>query len=204
MLNINVILMGSNFVGRKSIMKRFIDEKFSKEFTTQYYVGFLEKKIEILNQKINFNLKTIYERGCRAILTKFVGKNSNVVLLVYDITSKDSFLEIKDYYYEEAKNQSNNEIIFVIVGNKSDLNEKREVEKTEGEEYAKKIGAIFYETSAKTNDNISELFNDLAKIFITRNNFNSKINENINKDEKKISLSLNKFSNENKKKKICK
>ena len=84
------------------------------------------------------------------------------VILVYDMTTKESFDEAKNYWFEQIKQYCKNDLIIAIEVNKSDLYETREVEDEEGEEYAKSIGAFFASTSAKNDSGIKILFENIA------------------------------------------
>ena len=83
--------------------------------------------------------------------------------MVYDITRKDSFEELKGYWLEKIKELSPERIILVIAANKSDLFEHEAVDKSIARDFAKKIGAFYIATSAKNNDGINNLFEEIAK-----------------------------------------
>ena len=96
---------------------------------------------------------------------------------------KKSFEDIKNFWYDQIKqNCDNDKLILAIAGNKCDLYEQRQVEYSEGEKYAKIIGAFFTETSAKNADGISNLFENLANKLL---NPNFKVNNNEQKDDGK-------------------
>jgi small GTP-binding protein len=96
-------------------------------------------------------------------LAKIFYKDAKVIVLVYDITSKDSFVQMKEYWYEQIKQQGNKDVIIAVAANKGDLYEKRVISNEEGEEFAKQIGAIFATTSAKDDSGILELFQNLGR-----------------------------------------
>ena len=82
-------------------------------------------------------------------------------LVVYDISSRDSFNNVSTWI-EDCKNQSPKTIYMVLVGNKSDLEDKRQVSTEEGQELADKYGMLFFETSAKNGQNVEEIFQNSA------------------------------------------
>ena len=94
---------------------------------------------------------------------------ANVGILVYDITNKKSFSSIKEYWYNELKENTEKGIIFNLVGNKQDLFEMEAVKEDEAKEFAKSINANFYLTSAKNNVLITELFLHSGRLFIDPN-----------------------------------
>ena len=84
-------------------------------------------------------------------------RDANIILLVYDIASKDSFDHLPDWIHD-LSNVKFDEVIFALVGNKNDLEEQRQVSKDEGLKFAEENNYIFEEISAKTGDGFSELF----------------------------------------------
>ena len=103
-------------------------------------------------------------------------------LLVYDITRKETFVHVTKWL-EEVRDNSSKTIAIILVGNKNDLEDQREVSYEEGEALAKENGLMFLETSAKTSCNIIEAFNLSAKCILNnmeKNENNSSIHHNIN------------------------
>ena len=189
---IKVTLIGESTVGKSSIMIRFIENKFDNTLAS---IGtqFGTKTIEIDNEKITFHVwDTAGQEKFRA-LTKQYYIDAQVIILVYDITNKKSFDEIKNYWYNEIKSNVNENAIFCLVGNKNDLYEKEEVSNFEGEEFADSINAIFKSTSALSNVGIPNLFENIGK----------KILELKKKGELDESICSNELLNENKKNHKC-
>jgi len=203
MSSIKVVLLGESAVGKTSIITRFVENKFKQDTMSSLSANFVSKKIEIGNNKsIKFDIwDTAGQEKYRA-LAKIFYQDSKIVILVYDITNKNSFNELKNYWYEKVKENSSSDVIFAIAGNKCDLYEKEEVEKTEGEKFAKEIGAIFHETSALNSNGINELFTDIAMKFSSPN-VSSDNNSVENNKEDKHKLTLSNSKNNVKKGKIC-
>ena len=84
-------------------------------------------------------------------------RDANIILLVYEVTSKDSFLHL-NHWLNDLTAVKKEEVIFAVVGNKTDLDDKREVSSEEGEKFAKENDYLFAEVSAKTGDGFSDLF----------------------------------------------
>jgi len=123
-------------------------------------------------------------------------KYADCCLLVYDITSKDSFKKIKNYYVQKVKENCKNNIKIVLLGNKTDLENRREVSKEEGLDLAMENGYIFMESSCKNNYNVADAFSALVEM--TNNEFLK------TKTKKNISLKRNiNYSNRSKKKESC-
>ena len=203
MSSIKVVLLGESAVGKTSIITRFVENKFKQDTMSSLSANFVSKKIDLGNNKsIKFDIwDTAGQEKYRA-LAKIFYQDSKIVILVYDITNKNSFNELKNYWYEKVKENSSSDVIFAIAGNKCDLYEKEEVEKTEGEKFAKEIGAIFHETSALNSNGINELFTDIAMKFSSPN-VSSDNNSVENNKEDKHKLTLSNSKDNVKKGKIC-
>ena len=102
-------------------------------------------------------------------LTKFFYKDAKVAILVYDITRMDTFNSVKNFWYEQVKENGPKNIVIGIAGNKCDLYEKEEVNENEAREVAESIGAIFALTSAQNNSGITELFRDVGNKYLDPN-----------------------------------
>ena len=89
-------------------------------------------------------------------------RDSSVAVVVYDITSQKSFQQTRKWV-DDVRGERGSDVIIVLVGNKTDLSEKREVKIEEGEEEAKKLGCLFVETSAKVGYNVKGLFKKIAQ-----------------------------------------
>ena len=97
------------------------------------------------------------------ILLNLLYKDANAAVMVYDVTRKESFDEIKNYWSNQIKENSPENIILVIAGNKSDLIEQETVDEEEARNFAKELNAIFISTSAKSSEGINSLFEEIAK-----------------------------------------
>ena len=174
-----IILIGNLNVGKTSIKARFANEVFDPSSTDLY----IRKTISFQNGKsVEIDLwDTAGQERYRA-LPKIFYKNSKAVILVYDITDKNSFTELKDYWYQQVKANCNSDVIFAIAANKSDLSEKIKVDNEEGEKFAKSIGAIFVSTSAKNNTGIEVLFEYIVQKILNLN-FNFTIIEETKKED---------------------
>ena len=94
--------------------------------------------------------------------------DADAVILVYDITNFESFFELENYWYNEIKQHGPKNIIFAVVANKSDLQKNFEVDNEKGEEFAKKIRAPFFSTSAKDNKGIETLYEEIGKKIVQK------------------------------------
>ena len=103
-------------------------------------------------------------------IIKATFKKSNAVILVYDVTNESSFIAIKDWIEKIKNNENENNAIIALVAQKCDLQD-RVISEEKGKELANELGVEFFEVSAKTGDNIEELFNHLVQkcVFATNN-----------------------------------
>ena len=151
------VIIGDSGVGKSNILLRYINNTFSDEFKTTVGVEFGAKNLEVNGRIYRIQIwDTAGQENFRSIARAYY-KNSVCACIVYDITNRNSFNSIQSWI-DDCVKQSPKSILFILIGNKNDLNESREVQYEEGVEFAKKRNMIFLETSAKTGNNISTIF----------------------------------------------
>ena len=152
-----ICLIGNVCVGKTSLLARYTDNYFKESYSNTIGVDFrvvtlkykdIVAKVHIWDTAGNERFKSISINYYRS---------SHGFLYVYDISNKDSLTNLNMWINMTNENCNTNVINF-LVGNKSDLEEEREISKEEGEEFAEKHDLIFMETSAKNNDNVEKLF----------------------------------------------
>ena len=160
-----LIFLGDQSVGKSCILNRFMYDTFTEDYQATIGLDFQNKKdCQIDNQDIHLLLyDTSGQEKFKSLIPMYT-RDADIILLVYDVTSKDSFIHLSNW----LKIFTDSEIdikdkIFAIVGNKTDLNDRREVNAEEGENYAKEHDFIFLEVSAKTRDGIKNLFDVILK-----------------------------------------
>ena len=150
MLEIKLILLGESGVGKTSIISRYVNDQFDSNCSTSVTTSYVGKIIEKNNRKIKLNIwDTVGQEKFRSISQLFL-KNTKIVILVYSITSEESF-ENLDYWLKLYKSQLDEGTVLGVAANKCDLFLKQKVSDEKGEQYAKKHNAIFGLISAKTN-----------------------------------------------------
>ena len=159
-----VVLIGDGGVGKTCIISRFISNEFDKEVESTDGASYGTKELELpkLNKKINLDIWDTAGQERYKSLTKFFYKDAQIIIMVYDITKKLTFENIKNQWYKEIQELSGKNFILGIAGNKSDLYESEEVSEKEAREYAKSINAVFSLTSAQNNTGINQLFEDVG------------------------------------------
>ncbi len=164
------IIIGDAAVGKSNILLRYIQGDFREEYQLTIGVEFGAKNIDIGNKKFRIQVwDTAGQENYRSI-TRAYYKNSVCAILVYDISNRETFDHISNWI-EDCISQSPKTVFMVLVGNKSDLEDNRQVTFEEGQEMAKNNNLIFFETSAKTGKNVDKIFEDSAQ------EINKKINE---------------------------
>ena len=151
------IIIGDAAVGKSNLLLRYVHGQFKPEYQLTIGVEFGAKNIEISSKLFRIQIwDTAGQENFRSI-TRAYYKNSVCALVVYDISSRDSFNNVMSWI-EDCKNQSPKTIFMVLVGNKCDLEDKRQVSYEEGKELADKNQLLFFESSAKDGINVDEIF----------------------------------------------
>ena len=193
-----VLLLGNSDVGKSSLILRYVDQVWSDTFVPTIGVDFKVKTLEIDNKQIKMQIwDTAGQERFRNVISSYF-RGSHGILLIYDITNRDSFKNLENWLIEIEKNASQN-VLKILIGNKNDLVNDREIQAEEGQAFANRNGMEFIETSAKMNTNVTEAFEALAKLMMK---FNSEKKNVLNKNEPKT-LSAASGQDLNKKKKCC-
>ena len=159
------IIIGDSAVGKSNILLRYIHERFNEEFQSTIGVEFGAKNIEINNKICRVQIwDTAGQESFRSI-TRAYYKNSVCACVVYDITNRNSFQNVQ-LWIDDCKKQTPKTVLLVLIGNKLDLESKREISYEEGRSFANDNNMLFFETSAKTGENIEELFNKSAQTIV--------------------------------------
>ena len=151
------IIIGDTNVGKSNLLIKFTHGMFKEEYQATIGVEFGIKNIDIGNKLYRIQIwDTAGQENFKSI-TKGYYKNSACAIIVYDITNRESFYNLNNWI-EDCKNLCPKDVIMALVGNKSDLEDKRLVTTEEGKEFADNHGIAFYETSAKNGNNVEDVF----------------------------------------------
>ena len=157
------IIIGNAFVGKTSLLKKFDLNRFSPTTQSTLTMEYIRKTIKINNKKIMLQIWDTSGQENLFSLTSSYYRNSCGVILVYDITNKSSFENLQNWI-EKIQNRASEKIRIVLVGNKIDLENQREVSFLEGQRFAKKNGFLFFEVSAKIlGEEVLRVFWELTK-----------------------------------------
>ena len=157
-----IILVGDIGVGKTNILSKYISNKFETDSKSTIGVELSTKTFNINNNKINAQIWDTAGQEKYKSLTKAYYKGALGALVIYDITQKITFENI-DKWISDLKISAYEKVSIILIGNKSDLEEKREVSKEDGENKAKLNEISFLETSALNGNNIEIAFKTLVK-----------------------------------------
>ena len=177
-LDIKIILLGETGTGKTNLIKTYYGEKFDPNSTSTSECKLNSKGVFINNRQCIVNIwDTIGQEQYRAVTKSFI-RGAHIVLLVYDITRRDTFLEL-NYWFDIASLELGDNAIFGVVGNKNDLYLESDVSSEEGENFAQQKDAIFSLVSAKTDpESFKDLIEKLLEKYLKNKNIIPK-NENI-------------------------
>ncbi len=138
-------------------------DSFDTTYQATIGIDFLSKTMYLEDRTVRLQLwDTAGQERFRSLIPSYI-RDSSVAVVVYDVTSMKTFQQTKKWI-DDVRGERGNDVIVVLVGNKTDLGDsKREVTTAQGEEEAKKAGAIFVETSAKVGHNVKALFRRIAQ-----------------------------------------
>ena len=176
--SLKIVLLGEAGVGKTSIISQFVEQTFQEDIQSSAGGTFSSKTCVYGNNQI-LKLEiwdTAGQERYRA-LTKMFYKDTNAAVLVYDITRKDSFEEMQNYWANQIKECSPPGIILAVAANKSDLIDKEAVDEEEARKFAENLGAIYVSTTATKIEPINDLFIQIAKKYTGSNDIKIKEEE---------------------------
>lgn len=199
---LKLILIGDGRVGKTSIINKYINNSFNENENMTTNVSYSEKVLVYQDKKYKFSIWDTAGQEKFNAVTPIYYRDAKGVVLVYDITSRKSFDRVKTWI-EELKN-FNEEAELIILGNKSDVVDEKEiqVDKEETVRYAEEEGAMHFFTSAKTGENLNEAFDCIAQKVIKKFRKEDNVSKKgIGRYSKKIQIT--KEENEDNKKGWC-
>ena len=156
------IIIGDTGVGKSCLLLQFTDKRFQPVHDLTIGVEFGARMINIDSKAIKLQIwDTAGQESFRSI-TRSYYRGAAGALLVYDITRRETFVHLTSWL-EDARQHSNKDMTIMLIGNKSDLDQKRQVSFEEGQQFANEHNLVFLETSAKTAANVEEAFVGTAK-----------------------------------------
>ena len=157
-----ILLIGNSGVGKSSLLLRFSDDTFTGNFMPTIGVDFKIRTLEVDGKTIKLQIWDTAGQERFKTITSSYYKGAHGIIVVYDVTDKESFKNIDTWMNEIEKHASDN-VSRILCGNKCDLDDSRQVSMDEGKELADTYNIRFIESSAKDNANVEEAFTLMTK-----------------------------------------
>lgn len=156
-----MLLVGDPSVGKSSLLLRFIDDVYTGDYATTIGVDFKTRTTTIDDTRVKLQIwDTAGHERFRAITSGYY-RGAHGVVIVYDVASRSSFENVR-YWADEVKKFAPAEVSRLLIGNKCDLDEERQVSTSEAERHADELGVVYIETSALSAHNVEEAFDRLC------------------------------------------
>jgi len=158
-----VLLLGDSTVGKTCILLKYTDKIFQE--THMMTIG-LDYRLKTMTLQSGKEVKlqiwdTAGQDRFRSI-TKNYYKGSHGIILIYDVTSLKTFENVKSWV-SQIHEEISDKVVIYLVGNKIDMDDERKVKTEEGQKLAEELGVPFVETSAKSGENIDNIFSDITE-----------------------------------------
>ena len=164
MLTFKIIIIGNSGVGKTSITTSAVKNVFINDYKSTIGMEIFSLYLKVNDKPIKLQIwDTCGQEIYRSLIKNFY-RNSSLAIIVYSIDKKNSFKDI-NLWIKEIRVNSSPDIKIVLIGNKSDLDKDRQVSYEEGKKYLDDDEVLkFFETSAKTGENIKKLFEEISII----------------------------------------
>ncbi|XP_056602664.1 ras-related protein Rab-35-like [Triplophysa dalaica] len=190
-----LLIIGDSGVGKSSLLLRFADNTFSGSYITTIGVDFKIRTVEINGEKVKLQIwDTAGQERFRTITSTYY-RGTHGVIVVYDVTSAESFVNVKRWLHEI--NQNCDDVCRILVGNKNDDPASKVVETNDAQKFAEQMGIHLFETSAKENVNVEDMFNCITELVLKGRK------ESVAKQQQQQQNEVIKLGKSNKRKKKC-
>ena len=156
-----LVLLGDSAVGKSSLVLRFVRGQFFEYQESTIGAAFLTQTVALNDTTVKFEIWDTAGQERYHSLAPMYYRGAAAAVVVYDLTSQDSFARAQAWL-RELQQQDNPNLVMALAGNKADLADQRQVAEAEARAYAEQNGLLFFETSAKTAANVEAVFNEIA------------------------------------------
>jgi Ras-related protein Rab-5C len=161
--NQRIVILGDYSVGKSSIVLKYVKNTFNDNEESTIGAAFLTKTILSKENYVKFDIWDTAGQERYNSLVPMYYRGAQAAIIVYDITSTKSYEKAR-FWVDELLREKPKDFLKVLIGNKKDLESRRDIKSSDASEYASSKNCLFYETSAKNGENIESIFNDIASI----------------------------------------
>ncbi|XP_056327906.1 ras-related protein Rab-41 isoform X2 [Danio aesculapii] len=156
-----LVFLGEQSVGKTSLITRFMYDSFDNTYQATIGIDFLSKTMYLEDRTVRLQLwDTAGQERFRSLIPSYI-RDSTIAVVVYDITNLNSFQQTSKWI-DDVRTERGSDVIIMLVGNKTDLGDKRQVSVEAAEKKARELGVMYIETSAKAGYNVKQLFRRVA------------------------------------------
>lgn len=156
------VLVGESGTGKSSLLLRFVEDSFSASFIATIGIDFKVKQVVLSGKKVKIQVWDTAGQERFKTITKAYYRGAEAIILVYDTTDKHSFNKLENWI-GDIEGGITHDPIRILVGNKCDMAEMRQIQKEEGEQFASLQNFYFFETSSLTGENVETMFMWIAQ-----------------------------------------
>lgn len=157
-----IVMVGDSGVGKTNLISRYLKNEFNTSSKATVGIEFGNKKLQIDNKNIKTQIwDTAGQERFRSITSAYY-RGAHGAIIVYDITNTESFNDVERWLHD-LRNNGDEKICIMLIGNKLDLKDKRTVTEEQGKNKAKDAGLLFIETSAQSSENVNNAFEEIIK-----------------------------------------
>ncbi|XP_024057086.2 ras-related protein Rab-41 isoform X2 [Terrapene carolina triunguis] len=151
-----LVFLGEQSVGKTSLITRFMYDSFDNTYQATIGIDFLSKTMYLEDRTVRLQLwDTAGQERFRSLIPSYI-RDSTIAVVVYDITNLNSFQQTSKWI-DDVRTERGSDVIIMLVGNKTDLADKRQVSIEEGERKAQELNVMYIETSAKAGYNMKQV-----------------------------------------------
>lgn len=156
-----LVFLGEQAVGKTSIITRFMYDTFDNNYQATIGIDFLSKTMYLEDRSVRLQLwDTAGQERFRSLIPSYI-RDSSGAIVCYDVTNRASFINTVKWI-EDVRTERGKDVVIILVGNKMDMADRRQVSPEEGQQKADELNVLFIETSAKAGSNIKQMFRQLA------------------------------------------
>ena len=191
-----VLLLGDSSVGKTCFLLKYTDKVFNEVYMSTIGLDYRLKTLTLKSgKKVKLQIWDTAGQDRFRTITKNYYKGAHGIILIYDVTNSDTYDNVENWI-SQIKEEASPNVVIYLVGSKIDLEEKRKVKTEDGQKIADQYNLPFIETSAKSDININETFDNLVEKM-------DSVFSNLEKRQESIPISGNKLNQGNNKKKCC-